>query len=93
MTRRIRTLKGRVLVKHQPPPSITEGGIIIPLGEQERPQLGELVAKSAGSDLQVGSLVMFPKFSDKRIQLEGETYELTHEDHLLLEIQPTKTRS
>jgi len=86
MTRRIRTLKGRVLIKHRPPPSQTKGGLYLPPSAQERPQLGELVAKSLGSDLAEGSLVMFPKFSDRRIQLEGETYELTHERELLLEL-------
>lgn len=88
--RSLRTLRGRVLVKHRPQPEQTESGLWLPLSAQERPQWGELVAKSLGSDLTLGSLVMFPKFSDKRIELEGETYELLYERHLLLELIPTR---
>ncbi|EQB40034.1 molecular chaperone GroES [Sulfurimonas hongkongensis] len=65
----------RVLVKRQDESNTTASGIIIPDNATEKPLQGTVVAISKEvSDISVGSVVVFGKFSGNEITLDSQKY-------------------
>ncbi len=89
----VRPLYDRVLVKRLESDSKSAGGIIIPDNAKEKPLEGEIVATGKGKLLEDGSIremqvsvgdkVLFAKYAETEVKLEGETYLLLREDDLL----------
>ena len=90
---KIRPLYDRVLVKRLDVETKTAGGIFIPENAKEKPLEGEIVAVGNGKMLEDGSVreltvkagdrVLFAKWAETEIKLDGETHLLLKEDDLL----------
>ncbi len=90
---KLRPLNDRVLIKRIESEEKTAGGIIIPDNAKEKPLEGEVVAVGMGKLLdngtqrapmvKAGDRVLFAKYAETEIKLEGETYLLLREDDLL----------
>ncbi len=90
---KVRPLYDRVLVKRLASETTTKGGIIIPDNAKEKPLEGEIVATGNGKVLddgsvremsvKVGDKVLFGKYAETEIKIEGETFLLLREDDLL----------
>lgn len=93
MAAKIRPLHDRVLVKRLDGEEKSKGGIIIPESAKEKPLEGEIIAIGNGKVLddgstreiqvKVGDRVLFGKYAETEIKLEGETFLLLREDDLL----------
>ena len=93
MTTKLRPLYDRVLIKRIESKETTIGGIIIPDSAKEKPLEGEIVATGTGRitdkgettplTVKVGDRVLFAKYAETEVKVEGETYLLLKEDDLL----------
>ena len=93
MARKLRPLYDRVIVKRIASEETTKGGIIIPDNAKEKPLEGEIVAVGNGKMLEDGSVreltvkagdrVLFAKWAETEIKLDGDTHLLLKEDDLL----------
>lgn len=93
MTQKLRPLYDRVIVKRIDGEEKTKGGIIIPESAKEKPLEGEIVAVGQGRVLDNGEIrplqvkagdrVLFAKYAETEIKVEGETMLLLREDDLL----------
>jgi chaperonin GroES len=91
--RTIRPLYDRVIIKRVESETQTAGGIIIPDAAKEKPLEGEVIAVGNGKLLdngevraltvKVGDRVLFQKYAETEIKLDGETHLLLREDDLL----------
>jgi len=89
----IRPLYDRVLVKRLQSEEMSKGGIIIPDNAKEKPLEGEIVAVGNGRVLDDGSVrpvsvkpgdrVLFAKYAETEVKVDGETHLLLREDDLL----------
>jgi chaperonin GroES len=89
----IRPLYDRVLVKRIESETTSKGGIIIPDNAKEKPLEGEIIAVGNGKILDDGSLravsvkagdrVLFAKYAETEVKMNGETFLLLREDDLL----------
>jgi chaperonin GroES len=89
----IRPLYDRVLVRRIQSDDRTKGGIIIPDNAKEKPLEGEVVAVGNGRvlddgtvrklDVKAGDRVLFAKYAETEIKIDGETHLLLREDDLL----------
>jgi chaperonin GroES len=89
----IRPLYDRVLVKRVQSEEKSKGGIFIPENAKEKPLEGEIIAVGKGKILDDGSLravnvkvgdkVLFAKYAETEVKIEGETHLLLREDDLL----------
>jgi chaperonin GroES len=90
---KLRPLHDRVLIKRVESETTTKGGIIIPDNAKEKPLEGEVVAVGTGRVLEDGTVralqvkegnrVLFSKYSETEVKLDGQTYLLLREDDLL----------
>jgi chaperonin GroES len=93
MSLNVRPLYDRVLVKRLAGEEKSAGGIIIPDNAKEKPLEGEVVATGKGKVLddgsvrevqvKVGDKVLFAKYAETEIKIEGQNYLLLREDDLL----------
>ena len=89
----VKPLYDRVLIKRLQGEEKTAGGIIIPDNAKEKPLEGEVIAIGTGKTLEDGSVravsvkpgdrVLFAKYAETEIKLDGETHLLLREDDLL----------
>jgi chaperonin GroES len=78
---KFRPLHDRVVIERIDPEAKTAGGIIIPDTAMEKPQQGKVVGVGPGGrdeagklipiDLQVGDRVLFGKWSDTEVKIDG----------------------
>ena len=81
-TTNFRPLHDRVVVRRVESEEKTKGGIIIPDTAKEKPQEGEIVAVGSGArdesgkvvalDVKAGDRVLFGKWSDTEVKINGE---------------------
>lgn len=87
---RIEPLGARVLVLPVEGESQTSGGVLLPETAKEKPQQGTIEAvgdsEEMTTDLKVGDLVLFPKYTGTEIKYEGKTYLLMSEEDVLARI-------
>ncbi|QQG35034.1 MAG: co-chaperone GroES [Deltaproteobacteria bacterium] len=86
-------LNDRVLIKRVSSEEVTQGGIYIPDTAKEKPLEGEVVAIGSGKIMENGSVkpmlvkpgdrVLFAKYTETEIKLNGESFLLIREDDLL----------
>jgi len=90
---KIRPLYDRVIVKRIDSESSTKGGIIIPETAKEKPLEGEVIAVGKGKlmdngevralEVKVGDRVLFQKYAETEISIDGKKHLLLREDDLL----------
>ena len=89
-TIKIEPLGARVLVLPVEAETQTAGGILLPETAKEKPQQGTIEAigdeDEMDTNLQVGDLVLFPKYTGTEIKFDGNTYLLMNEDDVLARI-------
>lgn len=93
MANKLRPLYDRVIVKRIDSEEKTKGGIYIPESAKEKPLEGEIMAVGQGRVLdsgeirplqvKVGDRVLFAKYAETEIKIEGENLLLLREDDLL----------
>lgn len=97
MARKLRPLYDRVIVKRVEGQDTTKGGIIIPETAKEKPLEGEVLAVGKGKLLddgklrppmvKVGDRVLFAKYAETEIKLDGDSALLLREDDLLAVVE------
>lgn len=92
MAIKLKVLGDRILVKRIDSEGMTKGGIIIPDSAKEKPQEGEVVAVGPGRfdngqtrpmSVKVADRVLFAKYSETEVKLDGESFLLLREDDVL----------
>jgi chaperonin GroES len=93
MAIKLKPLSDRILVKRIDGEERTKGGIIIPDSAKEKPMEGEVVATGPGRTLDNGQLkpmtvkvsdhVLFAKYAETEVKLDGASYLLLREDDVL----------
>lgn len=93
MAIKLRPLGDRILVKRIDGEEKTKGGIIIPDSAKEKPLEGEVVAVGPGRtydngqikpmSLKVSDRVLFAKYAETEVKLEGQSFLLLREDDIL----------
>lgn len=93
MAMKLKPLYDRVLVRRIEGEEKTKGGIIIPDSAKEKPLEGEIVAAGKGRVLDSGEVrpmtvktgdrVLFSKYAETEVKVEGEMLLLLREDDLL----------
>jgi chaperonin GroES len=93
MANKLRPLYDRVIVKRIDSEEKTKGGIYIPESAKEKPLEGEIIAVGQGRvfdsgeirplQVKAGDRVLFAKYAETEIKIEGENLLLLREDDLL----------
>lgn len=93
MAIKLKPLGDRILVKRIDSEERTKGGIIIPDSAKEKPLEGEVVAVGPGRTLDNGQVkamtvkvsdhVLFAKYAETEIKLDGASFLLLREDDVL----------
>jgi chaperonin GroES len=93
MTKTIRPLHDRVLLRRLDEQEQAPGGIIIPDTAKEKPQQGEVIAVGDGKilkdgtrqplDVKPGDRVLFGKYGGSEVKLGDEEYLIMREDEIL----------
>jgi chaperonin GroES len=89
----VQPLSDRVFIKVTVPEDKTAGGIFLPDGAQEKPQIGEIAAIGPGKfskdnsrqelDVKIGDKVLYSKYAGTEIKLGSEEYILLAEKDIL----------
>jgi chaperonin GroES len=97
MGTKLRPLYDRVIVKRLESAGTTAGGIIIPETAKEKPLEGEVIAVGNGKvmddgkvremTVKVGDKVLFQKYAETEIKLDGIEHLLLREDDLLAVVE------
>ena len=90
---KFRPLHDRVVVKRIEAEEKSAGGIIIPDTAKEKPQQGEIIAVGPGGrdeagklipiDVQVGTRVLFGKWSGTEVKIDGDEYLIMKESDIM----------
>ena len=93
MTKNIKPLYDKVLIKRVENEQTSAGGIIIPDTAQEKTQIGVVKAVGQGKvsndgslkplNVKVGDNVLFGKYSGTEISFDGEEYLIIREEEIL----------
>ena len=84
----IKPLADRVLILPAPAEEKTIGGIIIPDTAKEKPLKGEVIAVGNGTKdeemvLKVGDTVLYGKYADTELEVEGTKYLIMRQSDVL----------
>lgn len=94
ISKKIKPLGDRLIVRRLDAEEKTKSGIIIPEAAKEKPQQGEVLAVGPGAwdkdgksrvkmDVKVGDTVLFGKWGATDIKLEGEEILVLKEDDII----------
>ena len=88
----IRPLHDRVIIRRMEEEKTSPGGIVIPDSATEKPVKGEVVAVGNGKilesgdvrplDVKVGDIILFGKYSDTEVSVDGEELLVMREDDI-----------
>lgn len=91
MSVNIEPLGARVLILPSEGEEMTASGLYLPETAKEKPQQGTIEAVGSEeemiTDLKVGDLVIFPKYSGTEIKSDGKTYLLMDEADVLARVK------
>jgi chaperonin GroES len=89
----VRPLHDRIVVRRLEDGEQNVGGIIIPDTAKEKPQRGTVIAAGSGTvredgtrvplDVTPGDVILFGKYTNQEIKLDGEDYLIMREDDVL----------
>ena len=87
---KLQPLGNRVLVQVLEQEERTKGGIYLPETAKEKPQQARVVAIGDEAEeelsLQVGDVVIFPKYSGTEIRVDGTEYLILNADDILAKV-------
>jgi len=93
----LRPLHDRVIVRRLAEGEQRSGSIIIPDSAKEKPQRGEVIAAGIGRtqkdgkrvalDVKAGDQILFGKYTNQEVKLDGEEYLIMREDEVLAVIE------
>ena len=93
----IRPLHDRVIIKRTDAETMSAGGIVLPDSAAEKPSQGEVVAVGKGKvldsgevrglDVKVGDRILFGKYSDNEVKVEGDDLIVMREDEIMAVIE------
>jgi chaperonin GroES len=93
----VRPLHDRIIVRRHDEGEQNSGGIIIPDTAREKPQRGTLIAAGSGVvkdggarvplDVKAGDVILFGKYTNQEIKLDGETFLIMREDEVLAVVE------
>ena len=93
----LRPLHDRIVVRRLEGAEEIVGGIIIPDSAKERPQRGTVIAAGNGVvreggtrmalDVKPGDVILFGKYTNQEIKLDGEDFLVMREDEVLAVIE------
>ena len=97
----LRPLHDRIVVRRLEDGEESVGGIIIPDTAKEKPQRGTVIAVGSGIvreggarvalDVKPGDVILFGKYTNQEIKLDGEDYLVMREDEVLAVIETDLT--
>ena len=97
MSKSIRPLNDRILLKRLEAEQKTSGGILIPDNAKEKPVEGKVIAVGNGKVLEngarqipaikTGDKVLFGKWSGNEVKIDGEEFLLIKEEEILAVIE------
>ena len=97
----LRPLHDRIVVRRLEGGEENVGGIIIPDSAKEKPQRGTVIAVGNGVireggtrmalDVKPGDVILFGKYTNQEIKLDGEDYLVMREDEVLAVIETDLT--
>jgi chaperonin GroES len=89
----VRPLHDRLVVRRLDEGEQTIGGIIIPDSAREKPQRGRVIAAGHGKtndkgarvplDIKAGDLILFGKYTNQEVKIDGEDLLIMREDEVL----------
>jgi chaperonin GroES len=89
----IRPLHDRIIVRRLEEGEQKSGAIIVPDTAKEKPQQGEVIAAGRGKlnddgtrvplDVKPGDRILFGKYTNQEVKLDGEEYLIMREDEVL----------
>ena len=81
----IQPLSGNVLIEKSDAQTVSKGGIIIPESAKERPAEGVIaaLAADASTEIAVGDLVIYKKYSGTEIKHDGKEYLIVPDNDIL----------
>jgi len=89
----VRPLHDRIIVRRLDEGEQQSGGIIIPDTAKEKPQRGTVIAAGngrakddgsrVGLDVKAGDVILFGKYTNQEVKLDGEEYLIMREDEVL----------
>tara|TARA_B100000161_G_C33530453_1_gene405759 strand:+ start:79 stop:357 length:279 start_codon:yes stop_codon:yes gene_type:complete len=87
MSKKIKPLADRVLIKVSEAETKTASGIIIPDNAQEKPQKGTVIAVGKGTkenpmSVNVGDIVLYGKYAGTELKHEGEEFIIMKESDI-----------
>lgn len=87
MSKKIKPLADRVLIKVSEAETKTASGIIIPDNAQEKPQKGAVIAVGKGTkenpmSVNVGDIVLYGKYAGTELKHEGEEFIIMKESDI-----------
>ena len=93
----VKPLHDRIVVLRLEDGEQNVGGIIIPDTAKEKPQRGTVIAVGSGAvrdggarmplDVKTGDVIVFGKYTNQEITLDGEDYLIMREDEVLAVIE------
>lgn len=91
MSVNVEPLGARVLILPSEGEETTASGLYLPETAKEKPQQGTIEAvgdaEEMVTDLKVGDVVIFPKYSGTEIKIEGKVYLLLDEGDVLARVK------
>jgi chaperonin GroES len=99
----VRPLHDRIIVRRLEEGEQTIGGIIIPDTAKEKPQQGKVISAGNGKvnddgkrvplDVKAGDLILFGKYTNQEVKLDGQEYLIMREDEVLAVIDGGGTKT
>ena len=93
----VRPLHDRIIVRRHEEGEQNSGGIIIPDTAREKPQRGTVIAAGSGAvkdggarvplDVKAGDVILFGKYTNQEIKLDGEQFLIMREDEVLAVVE------
>jgi len=93
----VRPLHDRIIVRRHEEGEQNSGGIIIPDTAREKPQRGTVIAAGSGVDkdggarvpldVKAGDVILFGKYTNQEIKLDGEQFLIMREDEVLAVVE------
>ncbi len=97
MSKKLKPLDDRVVVKTLESEDKTAGGILLPDNAREKPQRGKVVAAGPGKltdagarialSVKVGDEVLFGKYAGSDVKIDGEELKIMRENDLLAKVE------
>lgn len=93
MSKNLRPLGDRVVVKQEPSEEKTVSGIVLPDSAKEKPQIGTVIAVGTGRvldngqklplEVKIGDKVIYAKYGGTEVKLDNEEYIILQERDIL----------